>query len=264
MNTTVITHFYNEEYLLPWWLQHHQKLFENGILIDYNSTDLSVEICRQLAPNWKVITSRNSMFGAADADSEVMDHEQTVEGFKMCLNITEFFMTYCSLEELDKEIESGVRTYGLPMADIEPENIPTYDKLLVEQKPFGIISGYEAFDDGIKNMVPDYFKIYGRYLHKDVNGNYSTGRHHSCNNYPNKFDLFTLKFKYSPWNENTIKRLQQFKDKIPSSDLVTETGSQHTRSEEEYIERYKNFAKTAVDLKTDENFLRCHNYITSL
>ena len=38
--------FYNEEYLLPWWLAHHTKLFDHGILINKGSTDRSVEICK--------------------------------------------------------------------------------------------------------------------------------------------------------------------------------------------------------------------------
>ena len=46
ITTTVISHFYNEEYLLPWWLAHHTKLFDHGILINKGSTDRSVEICK--------------------------------------------------------------------------------------------------------------------------------------------------------------------------------------------------------------------------
>ena len=45
--------FYNEEYLLPWWLMHHTKIFDHGILINRGSTDRSVEICKLLAPTGK-------------------------------------------------------------------------------------------------------------------------------------------------------------------------------------------------------------------
>ena len=44
----VISHFFDEEFMLPWWLRHHRELFDHGILIDYASTDRSVEICREL------------------------------------------------------------------------------------------------------------------------------------------------------------------------------------------------------------------------
>lgn len=50
MSLTVISHFYNEEYLLPWWLNHHKNIFDNGILINYGSTDKSVEIIKSICP----------------------------------------------------------------------------------------------------------------------------------------------------------------------------------------------------------------------
>ena len=43
---TVLCHFYNEEWILPFWLKHHREIFDHGIMIDYNSTDRSVEIIR--------------------------------------------------------------------------------------------------------------------------------------------------------------------------------------------------------------------------
>lgn len=56
---TIISHFYNEEYLLPWWLMHHTKIFDHGILINRGSTDRSVEICKLFAPNWEVRDSKS-------------------------------------------------------------------------------------------------------------------------------------------------------------------------------------------------------------
>ena len=62
MNKTVLTHFYNEEYLLPWWLDHHKKYFDHGILIDYASTDKSVEIIKEICPTWTEVKSKNEFF----------------------------------------------------------------------------------------------------------------------------------------------------------------------------------------------------------
>jgi hypothetical protein len=45
---TVISHFYNEEYMLPWWLKHHRQYFDHGILIDYGSTDKSLDIIKKI------------------------------------------------------------------------------------------------------------------------------------------------------------------------------------------------------------------------
>jgi len=72
---TVICHFYNEEFLLPWWLNHHRSIFDHGIMINYHSTDRSVEIIRELCPTWEIRYSRNIDFHAEKIDLEVMDYE---------------------------------------------------------------------------------------------------------------------------------------------------------------------------------------------
>lgn len=60
MNTlTLISHIFNEEYLLPFWLEHHSKIFDNGIIIDYYSTDRSIEIINKFCPTWTVIKTKN-------------------------------------------------------------------------------------------------------------------------------------------------------------------------------------------------------------
>ena len=92
-SVTVIAHFYNEEYLLPFWLNHHKNIFSHGILVDYNSTDNSVKIIKSIVPHWKIISSRNEYFDAIDCDQEVMDIEKSIQGWKIALNITEFLMT---------------------------------------------------------------------------------------------------------------------------------------------------------------------------
>jgi hypothetical protein len=79
MYKTIISHFYNEEYLLPWWLEHHKKYFNHGIMINYASTDNSVSIIRQACPDWTVINSRNKFFDAKLIDDEVSDIESNVK-----------------------------------------------------------------------------------------------------------------------------------------------------------------------------------------
>ena len=43
MKKIIFSHFYNEEFLLPFWLQHHKKIFDHGVLFDYDSSELSSE-----------------------------------------------------------------------------------------------------------------------------------------------------------------------------------------------------------------------------
>lgn len=110
INTTLISHFYNEEYLLPWWLMHHTKLFDHGILINRGSTDRSVEICKLLAPHWEIRDSKVLEFDAILVDQEVMKIEKEITGWKMVLNTTEFLCC------IDKEsFFSSLATLGQNM-----------------------------------------------------------------------------------------------------------------------------------------------------
>lgn len=34
---TVLMHIYNEEYLLPFWLNHHKNIFDHGVIVNYDS-----------------------------------------------------------------------------------------------------------------------------------------------------------------------------------------------------------------------------------
>ena len=73
----VLCHFFNEEHLLPWWLDHHKKIFDHGIMINYHSTDRSCEIIKEICPTWQIRPSRNEYFHPKDIDAEVMDIEAT-------------------------------------------------------------------------------------------------------------------------------------------------------------------------------------------
>ncbi len=86
--TTLLTNIYNEEYLLPFWLNHHKDMFDEIIVVDYNSTDKSIEICKNICPNCKIIKTRNSHFDAVQIDLEFMDIENDIEGIKIVLNTT--------------------------------------------------------------------------------------------------------------------------------------------------------------------------------
>ena len=89
----VVSHFFNEAYMLPWRLRHHREIFDHGVLIDYHSTDASVEICRELVPHWEIVPSENATFAARLCDFEVMKHEQRFpDAWKLALNTTEFFV----------------------------------------------------------------------------------------------------------------------------------------------------------------------------
>jgi hypothetical protein len=138
----VISHFFNEAYLLPWWLKHHREIFDHGVLIDYASTDESVAICKELVPHWEVVPSENASFAAILCDFEVMKHESRFpNAWKLALNTTEFFVAP-GLEKMERLLVqhdlTGVRLPGAVMVDIDPNTPPDPARSLVEQKSAGI------------------------------------------------------------------------------------------------------------------------------
>jgi hypothetical protein len=40
----LLSHFFNEHFLLPYWIQNHAPLFDAAVLVDYGSTDDSVSL----------------------------------------------------------------------------------------------------------------------------------------------------------------------------------------------------------------------------
>ena len=146
INATVLCHFYNEEYLLPFWLKHHHSIFTHGIMIDYHSTDKSVEIIKELCPTWEIRTTKNEMFDAYLVDKEVMEIEETLIGFKIVLNVTEFIVAKTEFNLTNDLVCIGMKSYtalsNLKTSQNEVEFIMIDNDTQVE-KLMSSGSGYE-------------------------------------------------------------------------------------------------------------------------
>ena len=119
MKKTIISHFYNEEYLLPWWLKHHKKYFNHGIMIDYNSTDNSCKIIKSICPNWKIVKTKNKHFDSFVIDREVEEYEKNINGWRICLNTTEFLVgDYSILDNLSSKSDKSNKTINSNKPDI--------------------------------------------------------------------------------------------------------------------------------------------------
>ncbi|CAN0205342.1 unnamed protein product, partial [Phaeothamnion confervicola] len=97
---TLLTNVFNESWLLPFWLLHHKDMFDHAIIIDYHSTDDSMDIVRQICPTWEIRTTRNKFFDAKLIDLEFMTIERDLEGYCIILNTTEFLVSERPLQEL--------------------------------------------------------------------------------------------------------------------------------------------------------------------
>ena len=238
MPLTLISHFWNEEFLLPYWLRHHHPLFDHGVLIDYHSTDRSREIARELAPGWEVRPSTNEWFDARDADVEVMAVEREFPGWKIVLNTTEFVLChdlalFVRRLEKDRPYAAGVWGFDLTMVDVLAER-----------------------DDGV-TAAPLYFqKRWGyhsrgdrsRLLHRQSDGRYDTGRHTSPL-VPKVLDdgLFLLWFGWCPIRHVWGRKLQ-IQQRIPPRDRAAGLGRQHLRTPAELEATYRQEAARAYDL----------------
>ena len=231
MSATVIAHFYNEELLLPFWLKHHTRLFSHGVMIDYASTDRSLDIIRNMAPTWEIRSSRNVMFDSAQIDSEVAEIETEVHGWKMALNITEFLLcsdlhAYLHNFEAMFPQMAGVRCSGVVQVDRPEEQfLPLTDAPLWEQSTFG----YREIDR-LGTIDPPACRC--RLLHKAAHGHYGPGRHITSLPYHFDPDLFLF---WVGWGliEHKKQRNNNTRQRIPAADLQKGWGHHHVWSDQQ-------------------------------
>jgi hypothetical protein len=241
----VVAHFYNEEFLLPFWLEHNTKIFDHGVLIDYQSTDNSVEIIKQMAPSWEIRSSVNEFFGAEEADNEVMAIEREFENtWKMSLNITEFPL-FANLEKYIQYVTTtmpgyvAIRTKSVIMVDTqETRHGPMTSEPLIIQRHHGYIQG----DMGRSS----------RTLHNHPDGFYELGRHDT--RLEPRFDdnnMYCLWYGWSPIDYVKPRKLQ-IQKRLPEKDIKRGLGMEHLRTEEELEEEFNTIEKRSRDLLENE------------
>ena len=231
MKKTIISHFYNEEFLLPFWLNHHKQYFDHGILIDYNSTDKSVEIIRSICPSWTVVKSVNPEFDCVLVDQEVMDIERAINGYKICLNITEFLLG-------DFNILTDIPTqYLIPcmsMVDtIEDEfKLPNAKLSLLDQRYHAI--PYNMWDRRLRSF-------------HNYNEVYPVGRHYAHEEFSNNFLI--LWYGFSPFTEDLIQRKIQIAGKMSFKDKRDGNGSHHITTRDKQIQFLRDYQKQLIDIR---------------
>lgn len=226
---TLISHFYNEEYLLPFWLKHHKKYFDNGIMINYASTDSSIDIIKDICPDWEIIDSENEYFQPVEIDAEVMKIESKIDGWKIALNTTEFLIGNFDIISDTKEPSQIIIPCHLMVDTIETE-FTEIKNSLIEERFFGILQNKK----NIRSC---------RSLH-NFNVNYGVGRHFST---PNTNELHILYYGFCPMNETTLNRKLQIKNKLVPNPK-NNWDFDHRRNREEFLEAHRNYQKECEDL----------------
>ena len=232
MRKTILTHFYNEEYLLPWWLEHHKNLFDWGVCINYGSTDRSVEIIKDICPKWQVVDSINENFDARLCDEEVIKYEKQIPGWKITLNVTEFLVG-------DFTILNNVpgQEFKIPchvMVDKEEDTIVLKEHSLWKIKPFGI--PYNSNTPKLRRP---------RCIHNKEWVRYPLGRHYEEHD---QEALQVLWYGWSPFNKKLLQRKLQIQQRIPETDKAQGYGREHIVTEESLIRQFDELKLKAIDL----------------
>jgi len=233
MKKTLLCHFYNEEWMLPWFLNHHKSIFDHGVMIDYHSTDRSRDIIKEICPTWDIVTSRNPDFQADTIDTEVMDIEREIDGWKIALNVTEQMIGDYSILD-DKPGQWLLPTYFF--VDCDRQRPVSLDLPLYKQKTDGF-----AFSDSPQA----FFERRARSLH-NVPVEYplhytpqcmGPGRH--WNSY-NTDKLVIFYYGWCPFDDGQLGRKLQIQTQIPLVDRMQNRGFHHITNKESLIYRLEN------------------------
>lgn len=232
MKKTLLCHFYNEEWLLPWWLTHHRQYFDHGIMINYHSTDSSVDIIQKLCPTWDIITSQNLIFNPEPVDDEVEEIEKNLSGWRVCLNVPEFLVG-----NYDRLIETSAPTniYVETITFIEPGT---------KDNP-SIFNQEESLINQCHWAIPYQIRS-SRSIH-NYPVKYPEGRH-----YPQLGTYNDLKLYYYGWASlapASIKRRMQIQTKTPGDN---DPCSPHRFTEQELLEKFEIYRSSKVEFSTKQ------------
>lgn len=283
----VITHVRNEEYLLQWWIPHHAKKFDFGVVIDYGSTDKSMQMFKELVPHWQIIPSRNKDFNALNCDVEVFEIEGAIfnqlrqQGnpfapWVVALNSTEFL-----IGDTNKLRPLAFRSQKFLACDImvdtpDQEGIePDPTKPLIEQRTHGIALEYDncRYDPYTSNIDqiaytravadPEFHKnvhFSNRVMRSMHNFNlnymetsmYGTGRHYwatPCE------DFRIAWYAYAPYTDKMLQRKMAIQHQIPLVDRQAGRGPAHYIDEVKAKHRLRFHQEFATDLSSVINTL---------
>lgn len=241
--SVVICHVYNEELLLPYWLAHHRRLFDHGVILDYASTDGTRAAFEHAGLDWELRPSRNEWFDAAAVDAEVMDVEaEFAEGvWKMALTVTEQLFV-SSLDRITGRCRPEARAVAIEtMCMVDP---PSHRALPVSPR---IPLYLQRHHGAIGRRSP-------RVLHRALRGEYHVGRHRT--NLPcEDVDGLVLWWGFSPFDALKARMLQ-IGPRIPEEAVRKRWGFQHMVDEEGLERRYLDHQQDVHDLLAEPRFVQ--------
>ena len=237
----LVSHFNNEELLLPYWIRHHAHMFDRAVMIDYNSTDASRQIISRLAPeSWKVVDSDSGgIFGAVNCDKQVMRWENTYpDDWSIALTSTEFLIQANLRQSLFQQQPGDGRAliHAFPVlhivGDDSSEQLLRFKSLPAQRNVY--------CQSWVHSASPRYMHINTASTH-----HYSTGRHSIIDQRGTPETMvkisslvgsgFIMKFIWSPWPAILPRKLS-VGTHIPEADRKRGFGLQHySATSKEYL-----------------------------
>ena len=258
---TLLCHFYNEQWMLPWFLNHHKDIFDHGIMIDYHSTDHSVDIIKEICPTWDIVTGSNPDFQADKIDTEVTDIEKSIKGWRICLNVTEQLIGNYSIMT-DTEQPKQWLVPSFVMIDTDPEQTANPDFALYEQYHMGF---------SFKDSPRDFLERRSRSLHnypyqypsQSTQLCMAPGRH--FNQY-NTDQLAVLYWGWCPFDQGQLDRKLQIQTQIPLVDRQRGWGYHHITTKQTLEHRLKTeWWPRARDISKDlEYYVEQHKNLSDI
>jgi len=234
----LITHFYNEEFLLPYWIKHHSPMFDDVILINYKSTDKSCEIIKELAPHWKIVETKCPNFDAKMVDDEVREIEISYpdDTWKLALTITEFLI-FPNIDQVltNVTIPSSYKINSLNIVGDDDQKLESHLPLIQQRNK----CTFHGFD-------------YSRYIHTNTNHEknlYHLGRHsltlESQITAKSAPEAMIFKYLYSPWPHSIFRKLQ-IGNKLSTHAIEIGAGVQHLKNLEQLENERNSFLGSII------------------
>ena len=255
MSLNLVTNIYNEEYLLPAWLEYHVKIFENAYVIDHVCTDKSVELVKKICPKWKIVLTTNlksnkkeSNFDTELNDVHIRELERLLPDYKICLNTTEWLIFTKPWNEINKKDIMLCKVY-IPLINY------TNDKNVNLENFFTNFLTRVVSEDYSNSRRFD-----GRIIHNKKDIQYTPGRHSSklpeFSNSKRSSEMFIIWNGFYPNTEKFWLRKLQISNNISHADLQKKQGFQHRYS---MIQHYNDLRKYEEHSEYPDKF-----YLTGL
>jgi hypothetical protein len=285
----VLLSTFKEEYMLQWWLPHHAKKFDFGVIADFNYNendgDKTYELFKKYVPNWAYAKVMKPEVSNREWDIILQNIENDIyrqfpNSWVTCLNPTEFLIgdlsTIDSCEPnsnvlipchlmIDQPSDEGVepdvnlpllqqRTHGIHYTNDFPHPFEgkTSQKFYEDEKRLAA-EGVQLRDKVVHN-IRWMRSIHNYNLNYLSDSHFGVGRHFwDANNYSK--DLAICHMNLSPYTDTFINRKLNVQTRLTQEDHMTQRGIHHRVDREKLTDIKKFYDPLVIDLKDEINKL---------